>query len=795
MAIPIAQLIATEETANSFPQYKVIDVKPGGENVGNIDEFWIGRHPDVHLLLADVTVSRKHACLKYCKDKWMILDNKSSNGVMLNGIFITQGVYMDAKQDDIIAIVNATNNFEWKLRISFGEPEKNITESIFLEELNVLEKQNLLVSKMKQEKLNLEKKSIEIDKETKLLNEQKEKIAKLLNDEKEEFSKKQAKEYAKFEIEVKAEKDEVIENQRTAFDQRLKDERKRADERSAAKKHSFTKSIADAECRLNKLATEKDDIVISLEFEMEKNKEEVGRMKVNFESRLRQLSYDCENEKAAAQEHKSAVKDLKKNFDSILKHNKMEMEQTVEVLRLDTEKEKQQKEGMKQELVERDEEIAILKQELNVQQNCSDVLKLLSKCNEELKCSICNELFIEPMSLGCGHVYCKHCLKQWEENCGNCFGKFNCPNCREPISQFNKSLHLENLISSVYSDLGKSLQKEREDLIKDRKVEELASEERQVSEKRQREQEQMERNRRRRRGRQTQNESIESRQVRVAMRASLREQQTIQRRSVAESGRNLQESVSRILQRNERRVRLAATELPSRNTSETASTTNSGIRVAQTVNAIRQRLITEMATRRNGTRQSVNEDAEILPSEGREGIIVVNLGSPIIPINHSDAPPVIDLVTATHASTIMPMIPSNTDELTGENDVTDDVDRPRSTEASINRLSSQSSNSSESSNTRSRSASRNRISSHSSNSSESSNTRSRAPARNRSSSQSSNSSESSNTSSDFSQESSGFMTDASSDASIEGISGFIYGGYGECYKCGRRGHWAPGCPL
>ena len=33
------------------------------------------------------------------------------------------------------------------------------------------------------------------------------------------------------------------------------------------------------------------------------------------------------------------------------------------------------------------------------------------------------------------------------------------------------------------------------------------------------------------------------------------------------------------------------------------------------------------------------------------------------------------------------------------------------------------------------------------------------------------------------------------DPEIPGTPGSSYGGYGRCYTCGRRGHWAPGCPF
>jgi len=34
-----------------------------------------------------------------------------------------------------------------------------------------------------------------------------------------------------------------------------------------------------------------------------------------------------------------------------------------------------------------------------------------------------------------------------------------------------------------------------------------------------------------------------------------------------------------------------------------------------------------------------------------------------------------------------------------------------------------------------------------------------------------------------------------SDSEVPGLPGYIYRGFGRCFKCDRRGHWAPGCPF
>lgn len=46
-----------------------------------------------------------------------------------------------------------------------------------------------------------------------------------------------------------------------------------------------------------------------------------------------------------------------------------------------------------------------------------------------LQCSICNEIFNNPMRLDCGHTYCYDCLSDWLKKSGQC------PNCRVIIAE------------------------------------------------------------------------------------------------------------------------------------------------------------------------------------------------------------------------------------------------------------------------------------------------------------------------------------------------------------------------
>lgn len=62
---------------------------------------------------------------------------------------------------------------------------------------------------------------------------------------------------------------------------------------------------------------------------------------------------------------------------------------------------------------------------------------------EELVCSICTELFIKTITLGCSHSFCDYCLKHWIKS------KMLCPICRKNITSQTPTLAMDNIIQKV----------------------------------------------------------------------------------------------------------------------------------------------------------------------------------------------------------------------------------------------------------------------------------------------------------------------------------------------------------
>lgn len=104
----------------------------------------------------------------------------------------------------------------------------------------------------------------------------------------------------------------------------------------------------------------------------------------------------------------------------------------------------------------------------NEEEKESVIQKFKNKFNEELSCTICNEVFISPMSLPCGHVFCKFCLMKWKQSCHS--RPFDCPNCRQKVGRekLTPNFCLENLIASWTKELGPDMLAARNKSIKER---------------------------------------------------------------------------------------------------------------------------------------------------------------------------------------------------------------------------------------------------------------------------------------------------------------------------------------
>ncbi|KAK3859828.1 hypothetical protein Pcinc_034084 [Petrolisthes cinctipes] len=94
-----------------------------------------------------------------------------------------------------------------------------------------------------------------------------------------------------------------------------------------------------------------------------------------------------------------------------------------------------------------------------------EVLESVSYVFEnELQCSICNELFICAVILNCSHTFCKSCIDQWKKS------KRNCPNCRSFITSETRVLVLDNFIEKVVPNLPDDLVKSRAKVVQERKA-------------------------------------------------------------------------------------------------------------------------------------------------------------------------------------------------------------------------------------------------------------------------------------------------------------------------------------
>jgi len=79
----------------------------------------------------------------------------------------------------------------------------------------------------------------------------------------------------------------------------------------------------------------------------------------------------------------------------------------------------------------------------------------------QLQCAVCNELFVDAVSVNCGHTFCSYCIAEWRKK------KNNCPVCRAKIKAVNPVKVLDEYADKVYEQFVSTGGKQARTSLKD----------------------------------------------------------------------------------------------------------------------------------------------------------------------------------------------------------------------------------------------------------------------------------------------------------------------------------------
>ena len=120
----------------------------------------------------------------------------------------------------------------------------------------------------------------------------------------------------------------------------------------------------------------------------------------------------------------------------------------------------QKKLKLKETEIKRQEEL------MQVMQHTSNDNGLMESVDDELTCSICQELFVSAATLPCAHSFCEMCLRSWFKT------KKSCPVCRADVKlKVVFSVSLDSVVECLVEKSSEDVKRKRTILLRERNEE------------------------------------------------------------------------------------------------------------------------------------------------------------------------------------------------------------------------------------------------------------------------------------------------------------------------------------
>ncbi|CAC5378866.1 RNF8 [Mytilus coruscus] len=416
----------------------------------NKTEVTVGRSPDVTVCLLSNMISRCHAIFK-CneKEQWTVRDNKSLNGVFVNGKKLEPVCPQKLVDGDTVQFGVTKNSeepaeflyrFHTNLKIKRARPKS-------LDEVDCATPKRQKPMPLEGKAVTCQGTSNQKHPEWSPFQEYKDK----LKQQEEEMARKM-KEYEQKLSEMNSvlkDKEEI----QAAMKNELEEEKKRREE-----------NMKEMEETLKKKQEEMED-------ELRRKEEAEKQMKEELENRLlekeatllKQLQEQkeglIEEKEKVEQSLRVAMAKALEEKNKTLEEELIKQKEKLETVILKKETEQKMLEAQLNEVKEeKDKQTeAVLHAKQDILSNFADLMET------ELQCSICNELFVQATSLNCSHSFCALCIQQWMKI------KKECAVCRAPVTTTMRAISLDNYIDTMVSHLSDELKERRKQLVESRK--------------------------------------------------------------------------------------------------------------------------------------------------------------------------------------------------------------------------------------------------------------------------------------------------------------------------------------